>query len=67
MVGAARRTKGSMLALSGAKGAYLEYSTGAGAGGGAGRPRPGSGGGAARPARPKNAILRERDAMRRGK
>ena len=68
VVGAARRTKGSMLALSGAKGAYLEYSTGAGAGagGGAGRPRPGSGGGAARPARPKNAILRERDAMRRG-
>ena len=60
--GAAKRSKGSMLALSGARGAYLEYSTGAG---GAARPR------AAppppRPIKPRNAILRERDAARRGK
>jgi DNA excision repair protein ERCC-3 len=64
--GAARRTQGSMLALSGAEGAYLEYSTGAKGGGGRGY---GSGGGgsrqAARPIKPKNSILRERDSMRK--
>ena len=60
---AARRTQGSMLALSGAKGAYLEYSTGAkGVGKGFG-----SGGVSNKPVRPKNKIFRERDAMRRGK
>jgi DNA excision repair protein ERCC-3 len=60
---AARRTQGSMLTLSGAKGAYLEYSTGAkGVGKGFG-----SGGVSNKPVRPKNKIFRERDAMRRGK
>ena len=60
--GTARRTKGSMLALSGAKGAYLEYSTGSGNGGGGNSCPP-----APRPIKPKNSILRERDAARRGK
>ena len=60
--GAAKRSKGSMLALSGARGAYLEYSTGQGtaARGRAAAPPP-------RPIKPRNAILRERDAARRGK
>ena len=51
-----------MLALSGARGAYLEYATGAGAParGRAAPPAP-------RPIKPRNAILRERDAARRGK
>ena len=64
--GAARRTQGSMLALSGAQGAYLEYSTGAKGPGGRGY---GSGGSAKPkgPVKPKNSILRERDAMRKGK
>ena len=60
--GEAKRSKGSMLALSGARGAYLEYATGAGAParGRAAPPAP-------RPIKPRNAILRERDAARRGK
>ena len=65
--GAARRTAGSMLALSGAEGAYLEYSTGARGNGGRGY---GSGSGSRRPpkpVKPRNAILRERDAARKGK
>lgn len=65
--GAVRRTKGSMLALSGAQGAYLEYSTGGGRGG---SDRRGYGSGSRapppKPIRPKNTIFRERDAMRRG-
>ena len=61
--GAARRTKGSMLALSGARGAYLEYSTGGGSQRAGGSQRPA----APRPVKPRNAILRERDAARRGK
>ena len=57
-----------MLALSGAEGAYLEYSTGArGAGGRGYGSGAGSRGGSARPVKPKNSILRERDAMRKGK
>jgi DNA excision repair protein ERCC-3 len=54
--------------LSGAEGAYLEYSTGArGAGGRGYGSGAGSRGGSARPVKPKNSILRERDAMRKGK
>ena len=66
--GAARRTPGSMMALSGADGAYLEFDAQRGKTG-----KPGSSAsfkkpsGAPRSIKPKNSILRERDAMLRGK
>jgi DNA excision repair protein ERCC-3 len=62
--GKAKRTTGSMLALSGARGAYLEYSTGANAGESGARGRGVAKTQAPRPIKPRNAILRERDAAR---
>jgi DNA excision repair protein ERCC-3 len=64
-IGAARRTAGSITALSGADGAYLEFD--AQRGGGKKKPSFQRASGAPRAVKPKNSILRERDAMLRGK
>ena len=64
-VGAARRTAGSITALSGADGAYLEFD--AQRGGAKKKASFQRASGAPRAVKPKNSILRERDAMLRGK
>lgn len=63
--GAARRTAGSMTALSGADGAYMEFD--AQRGGVKKKPSFQRASGAPKSVKPKNPILRERDAMLRGK
>ena len=64
-VGAARMTAGSITALSGADGAYLEFD--AQRGGAKKKASFQRASGAPRAVKPKNSILRERDAMLRGK
>lgn len=65
-VGAARRTAGSMAALSGADGAYLEFDAQRGK---TTKSKPSfqRASGAPRAVKPKNSILRERDKLLRGK
>lgn len=65
-VGAARRTAGSMAALSGADGAYLEFDAQRGK---TTKSKPSfqRASGTPRAVKPKNSILRERDKLLRGK